>query len=96
MKNLRIGLFVVGLLSLAYVMAPSDVLAQEEKLPPCCFNRPADLAPAPAAAIALSIDLNARPFAELSSAATPAAYAAYRGKMVAVIESRRSAYRRLS
>jgi hypothetical protein len=38
MRTLRSSLFVLGLVFLVYLFAPSASFAQEDPMPPCCHN----------------------------------------------------------
>jgi hypothetical protein len=38
MKNLKLCLFVVVLVSFIYVLTPDNALAQDGSLPPCCYE----------------------------------------------------------
>jgi hypothetical protein len=38
MKNLKSCLFVVVLVSFVYVLTPGNALAQDDGLPPCCYD----------------------------------------------------------
>ncbi len=38
MKNLKISLYAMTLVSLVFVLAPSTALAQDQGVPPCCID----------------------------------------------------------
>jgi hypothetical protein len=38
MKNLKLCLFVLVLVSFAYILTPGNALAQDGSVPPCCYN----------------------------------------------------------
>ena len=40
MNNLRSSLYILALVSLICLFAPSGMLAQEDGEPPCCYNAP--------------------------------------------------------
>jgi hypothetical protein len=81
MKNLRVILLVVALISLAYVLVPCDAMAQEGGDGPCCFNSPIESAQL---SDSLSLELMQSPYVSSFIFSQPTAAVENQSVMVAV------------